>query len=68
MSGPFTEDPRRPEADPEWVARYEAKMAELMAAREERIRSRTEGVAGWQEVEQRVDEALAERARRRDDS
>ena len=56
MSGPHTEDPRLPELNPEWLRRYEAKMADLMAAREERARS-AEGVEAWREVEQRLDEA-----------
>lgn len=54
-----------PEPDPEWLRRYEAKMADLMQAREERARSRTEGAAAWREVEQVVDRAHAERRQRR---
>lgn len=40
MSGPQTEDPQLPDPNPEWLARYEAKMADLMEAREERQRER----------------------------
>lgn len=60
MSGPDS----RPVPDPEWLRRYEAKMADLIAAREERIREREERVQAWREVEERVDEAHAERAQR----
>lgn len=65
MSGPFVEGglPRR---DPELHDRYESEIEKLLAGREERIRAAAEGVAEWQKVEERVEEALTERARRRD--
>lgn len=40
MSGPHAEGLPMPPVDPEWVARYEAKMDELMAARAERAAER----------------------------
>ena len=61
MSGPNVEEPTLPEPDPEWLARYHAKMADLEAARLERIRATAERVEAWREVEQRVDEALEKR-------
>ena len=74
MSGPFTEDPTPPEANPEWLARYEAKMADLMAAREVRARTPSEGPEAWARVEALVDlvhlervERMAERKRREQD-
>lgn len=64
MSGPFTEDPTLPEPDPEWLARYHAKMADLEAARLERIRDAAERVEAWKAVEDAVDRAHEERRRR----
>jgi hypothetical protein len=63
VSGPFTEDPTPPEPDPEWLARYEAKMADLARARAERLASRGD-VEAWVEVERRVDEAIRRRRER----
>lgn len=51
-------------ADAEWLARFEAKMADLTEARQERARQATEGAAAWKKVEDLTDRAIGERAER----
>jgi hypothetical protein len=64
VSGPSAEGVP-PNPDPEWLRRYEAKMRDLMEERERRQQAAAEGRAAWETVEQRVDEAIAERAKRK---
>lgn len=67
MSGPHTEDPTLPPVDPEWLRRFEAKMADLEAAREERMRNArppAEGPEAWAHVEELVDQVHLERVER----
>lgn len=69
MSGPHTEGLPLPEPDPEWLARYEAKMADLMAARAERLAARSEQtepdedtIGELRDIERLQDRLYAERS------